>query len=636
MARSLGPTLDFYNLVNRDLPLEDMEDFDDAMRGFIGTVEDAEVRDADDLVIWSQRGYAFLDSDTPAPTVHPGLWRNARLNTIHGLFEVVPGIYQVRGFDIANITFIEGAKGLIALDALTRPEQAAAALALYRKHRDPEARRALHTVMYSHSHGDHYGGVLGLVTKAQVESGEVAIIGPAGFMHDAIFERIIAGPAMRRRADFQFGGTLPKGPEGNVDSGVGKTLVHPKPGLVAPTLTIEMPLETHVIDGVTIEFQLALGSEAPAEMHFYFPEFRALNLAENTNHTMHNLCPLRGAEVRDALAWSKYLNEALHRFGPNIDVLFAQHQWPTWGNARLCEFLSEQRDMYKLLHDETVRMMSHGLKPAEIAEQFQMPMGLLGRWHTRGFYGTVSHNVKAVYQKYLSWYDAHPANLHALPPVPSAMKTIAYMGGIEAVMQHAREDFDRGEYRWVAEVMKHAVYAFPEHEAARQLAADAMEQMGFQAESATWRNAYLLGAHEYREGPPPPEKIAIGWELLPAMTNGQLLDALAVRMNAPKATGLAASMAWHFLDDDEHWLVEVSNGALSAFQCPLPPPADASLSFDRQALHDVLLCRVSLERAVQLGTVLVSGDLSPVSTFFSILDRFTGSFPVVDAASLPD
>ena len=500
MATAYQPTIDFHRLIAADLPQEDGQDWADAQRGFIGTTEHAEVLRSDGHVVWSQRAYGFLDPEQSAATVNPSLWRQARLNRIHGLFEVTPRIFQVRGFDIANITFIEGDTGLIALDTNSCPETAAASLALYRQFRDPEGRRKLHTVMYSHSHSDHFGGVAGLVTQAEVDAGEVCVIAPAGFMQHSVSENVIGGAAMARRAQFQFGPTLAKGADGQVDAGLGKTVPRSPPSLIAPTMTISEAHEVHVVDGIEIEFQLTPETEAPSEMHFYFPGERALNLAENATHNMHNLCPLRGAQVRDALAWSKYLHVALQRYGQRSDVVLAQHHWPTWGNARVCQFLAEQRDLYRVIHDQTVRLMSHGLKPAEIAEGLTLPEGLAKRWHARGYYGTLSHNVKAVYQRYLSWYDAHPANLHALPPVPVAHKYIDYMGGIDAALARAQADFDRGEYRWVAEIMKHAVYAHPEHAGARELAARALEQMGFQAESATWRNAYLLAAYEYRNG----------------------------------------------------------------------------------------------------------------------------------------
>ena len=635
MTRAYGPTLDFHRLLASQLPAEDGADWADARRGFIASIDEAEIARADGLVVWSQRAYRFLDDEQAADTVNPSLWRQARLNRIHGLFQVSPRIFQVRGFDLANITFIEGDTGLIVLDTLGIADTAAAALALYRRERDPEGRRRLHTVMYSHSHTDHFGGVLGLVTQAQVDAGEVRVIAPVHFMQEAVSENVLGGPAMARRSQFQFGQTLPKGPTGQVDAGLGKTTPLGRPGLIAPTQSIEQPFETHVIDGMEIEFQLAPGTEAPAEMHFFFPSERALNLAENTNHTLHNLCPLRGAQVRDALAWTKYLHQALRRYGDRVDVLFAQHHWPSWGGAGIKTFLAEQRDLYRVLHDQTVRLMSHGLKPAEIAEDFPLPQALAQRWHARGYYGTVSHNVKAIYQRYLSWYDAHPANLHGLPPVPAAKKYVDYMGGMDALLQRAQGDFERGEYRWVAEVMKHAVYAQPDHAAARELAAAAMEQMGFQAESSTWRNAYLLAAHEYREGPPKPTQAMAGNALLSALGNGLLFDALAARLNAPKAGAQRFSMAWHFTDSQEHWLLELSNGALSSLQHDSAQAADVSVMLDRPTLEAMIQQRLAPVQAVADSRLRLAGNAALLATFFGLLDRFSGSFAVVDAVPYP-
>ena len=627
-------TIDFHRLIAKDLPVEDGQDWADARRGLVGTIESTEVKTAEGRVVWSLTGYGFLDDDKPADTVNPSLWRQARLNRIHGLFEVTPRMFQVRGYDIANITYIEGDTGLIALDALSTPATAAASLALYRKHRDPEGKRKLHTIMYSHSHSDHFGGVAGLCTQDQVDAGEVNIIAPAGFMHHSVAENVIGGAPMARRAQFQFGPTLAKGPTGQVDAGLGKTVPMAPPSLFAPTQTIEAEHELHVIDGIEIEFQLTPETEAPSEMHFYFPGERALNLAENATHTLHNLCPLRGAAVRDSLAWSKYLHVALKRYGPRSDVILAQHHWPTWGNERVCQFLSDQRDLYRVLHDQTVRLMSHGLKPAEIAEGMTLPTGLTQRWHARGYYGTVSHNVKAVYQRYLSWYDAHPANLHSLPPVPAAKKYVDYMGGMDALMQRAQADFDQGEYRWVAEVMKHAVYAQPDHAAARELAASALEQMGFQAESSTWRNAYLLGAFEYRNGPPKRAGV-LGNSLINALSNALLFDALAVRLNAPKAGDQKFAIAWHFTDSAEHWLMELSNGALSCLQTDSQPDADVSLAMARRTLEGIIQQQLLPLQAVKEGMLKVEGNSGLLATFFGLLDRFPGNFPVVDAAAWP-
>ncbi len=636
MRTAYQATLDFHRLLQPSLPLEDGQDRADAERGFLGSIEHAEIANAKGRVVWSQRPYAFLDEEAAPGTVSPSLWRQARLNRIHGLFQVSPRIFQVRGFDLANITFIEGDRGLIALDALTVAETAAAALALYRRHRDPEGRRPLHTVIFSHSHADHFGGVLGLVRAEDVADGHVQVIAPQGFLHESVSENVIAGAAMGRRSQFQFGHTLPKGPAGQVDAGLGKGMPLGTPGLLAPTRSITAPFETHVIDGVEIEFQLAPGTEAPAEMHFWFPAEGALNLAENTSHTLHNLCPLRGSQVRDALAWSKHLHAALHRWGERVEVLFAQHHWPTWGRERACAFLREQRDLYRALHDQTVRLMNHGCKAAEIAEHLTLPDGLSQRWHNRGYYGTVSHNVKAIVQRYLGWYDAHPANLHALPPVPAARKTIEYMGGIEAVLQRARADFKRGEYRWVAEVTRHAVHAHPEHAEARELAAQALEQMGFQAESATWRNAYLLGAREYREGPPRPMPVAASFGQLDALDGEALFDMLAVRVNAPRAKGFDVTMAWHFDDRAECWRVELSNGALHASRVDEAPAAAVVLRLSRATLHQVLRGERAAAQAVADGLVQVEGDAGLFTRLLDLLDAFTLDFAVVESAPWPD
>ncbi len=636
MKTAYGPTLDLQRLVAAELPPEDGQDFEDAARGLLGTDPEAEVRNAAGQVVWSQRPYAFLDAAEPAPTVHPALWRQARLNRIHGLFQVTPRIFQVRGYDIANITFIEGDAGLIALDALTAPETAAAALRLYRRLRDPQHRRVLHTVIYSHSHSDHFGGVAGLVAQADVDAGRVQVIAPAGFLHHAVAENVVGGVAMARRAQFQFGHTLPVGADGQVDAGLGKTLPLSRPGLIAPTWSIAQDFEAHTIDGVAIEFQLTPETEAPAEMHFYFPGERALNLAENATRTLHNLCPLRGAKVRDALAWSKYLHQALQRYGARSDVALAQHHWPTWGLERVQAFLREQRDLYRWLHDQTVRLMSHGLKPAEIAEGLTMPGPLAQRWHARGFYGTVSHNVKAIYQHYLSWYDAHPANLHAHPPVAVAQRYVRYMGGVDALVARARADLDQGDYRWVAEVMKHAVYAHPEHAGARALAAEALEQMGFQAESATWRNAFLLGAREYRKGPPAPPQLPGGTAMLGALSNALLFDALAVRVNAPRAAALAGTVGIHLTDSGEHWRLEVSHGALHPIRALTPDdPADVQLTLRRPVLDLVLSRRRSLRELAIAGQASLTGDARLLEALFNALDQFSGSFPVVDAAAWP-
>ena len=430
-------------------------------------------------------------------TVNPSLWRLARLNLNHGLFQVTDRIYQIRGFDVSNMTLIEGDRGLIVVDPLMSTEVARAGLALYRQHR---GQRPVVAVIYSHSHVDHYGGVRGVVDEQDVSAGRVEVWAPDRFMQEVVAENVLAGTAMVRRAQFQFGPTLPRGPRGQVDTGLGKATSRGTVTLIPPTRIVKEPFETHRIDGIEVVFQLTPETEAPAEMHMFHPELRALNLAENATHNLHNVYPLRGAQARDANAWAKYLNEARDRFAGDADVAFAQHHWPVWGNERVQDFLGKQRDLYKYLHDQTVRLMNHGYKAVEIAERLALPKSLASTWHVRGYYGTVSHNAKSVYQRYIGWYDANPANLNPLPPVERGRKYVEYMGGADAVVRRGREDFARGEYRFVAEAMSHIVFADPDNLEARQLGADALEQLGYAAESATWRNAYLLGALELRQG----------------------------------------------------------------------------------------------------------------------------------------
>lgn len=627
-------TVDFQRLVAREQPQEDGEDWADAQRGFMGSIDDAAIVRADGGPVWNLAAYGFL-SDTQAPdTVNPILWRQARLNREHGLFQVTSRIFQVRGFDLANITFIETDHGVMAFDALTVPETAAAALALYRKHRGD---RPLHTVIYSHSHVDHFGGITGLVSQDDVDAGRVEIIAPVGFMQCAVSENVMAGAAMTRRAQFQFGNTLPIGPTAQIDSGLGKNIPRGRPGLIAPTREIRKEHECLVIDGLEVEFQLTPETEAPAEMHLFIPSEKALNLAENATHTLHNLCPLRGTKVRDSLAWSKYLNQALHRYGPRTEVILAQHHWPTWGHERAVRFLSEQRDLYRFLHDQTVRLMNHGYKPAEIAERLQLPLGLSKRWHARGYYGTVSHNVKAIYQHYLSWYDAHPANLNKLPPVEGARKYVAYMGGSQALLQRARADFERGEFRWVAEVLAHLVYAEPENVGARTLAAETLEQLGFQAESATWRNAYLLGAREYRVGPPVASHQA-GGAMLAALPNELLFDLLAMRVIPERAQDLGFHIEWHFTDSDERWLSSLFHGALSSIRLNSQADQDASIhvgvTTTRSTLDALLTRQLQPTDALANGRLRLAGQAQLLGRFFGVLDHFSGNFAVVDSVAV--
>ncbi|MCO5121123.1 MAG: MBL fold metallo-hydrolase [Burkholderiaceae bacterium] len=610
------------------LDLSDEGCFDDALRGFIDTVPDARIETAEGRVVWDLSAYAFLESIETPDSVNPSLWRQARLNRIHGLFQVCERMYQVRGFDIANITIIEGDSGLILIDPLTVCESAAAALALYRRHRGD---RPVRCVIYSHSHLDHYGGVEGVVSPAEVTSGAVRVIAPAGFMEAAVSENVLAGVPMRRRAMFQFGPTLAPGPRSHVDAGLGKTMGRGTSSLIAPTMLITRPMETHLIDGVEIVFQLTPETEAPAEMNFFFPQFKVLNLAENGCHTMHNLCPLRGARTRDALAWSKYLDAALDAFIENTDVVIAQHHWPSWGRERARRFITEQRDLYRVMHDQCLRLMSHGLTPNEIAAAFRMPASLEGRWHARPYYGAIAHNLRAIYAHYMGPYDGHPASLDPLPPQAAAKKTLEYMGGAEAVIERARRDFDAGEYRWVVEVGRHLVFADPANRAARDLVADAMEQLGYQSESSTWRNAYLLGAKELRLGVPKPGPGAIiSRKAVSMLPMEMFFDYLAIRVNAEKAEGLQLLLDWRMTDEGSCHRLTLSNSALSHLPGSHGAEAMATISTDREALATIVAAGRPLAETPDTGLLVVGGDAGLVRRLFATFDEFAPNFAILE------
>ena len=481
--KAATPVIESANAEQRGLlPFADTADFTDADRGFIAALDPCVITAADGRVVWDNDAYAFLRDDAP-PSVHPSLWRQSTLAARQGLYEVVEGIYQVRGLDLSNITFIEGDTGLIVIDPLISTETAAAALALYREHRGD---RPVVAVIYTHSHVDHFGGVLGVTTQAEVDAGTVAVVAPEGFIGHAVQENIYAGTAMTRRASYLYGTLLERGPRGQVGCGLGQNTSTGEIAVIVPTLDITTTGEIHTIDGVEIEFQMAPGTEAPAEMHFYFPRFRALCMAENATHNLHNLLTLRGALVRDPRAWSGYLTEAIDTFADRTDVAFASHHWPTWGRERIVEFLGLQRDLYAYLHDQTLRQLNQGYTGIEIAENFAMPPALERAWHTHGYYGSVSHNVKAVYQRYMGWFDGNPGRLWQHPPEALAPRYVAAIGGIDRVVEVAREAFESGDFRWAATLLDHAMFTDEDHPGARELYADTLEQLGYGAECATW------------------------------------------------------------------------------------------------------------------------------------------------------
>ena len=539
-------------------PFEDTRDFEDADRGFIGAKHPCVIKAADGRVVWDNDVYAFLDGDAPT-TVHPSLWRQSSLVAKQGLYEVVEGIYQVRGFDLSNITFVEGDTGIIVIDPLVSTEVAAAALALYRQHRGD---RAVTAVIYTHSHVDHFGGVLGVTTQADVDAGTVPVLAPEGFVEHAVQENVYAGTAMARRAGYMYGAVLERGPQGQVGCGLGQTPSTGEVALIVPTLDIRETGEKHTIDGVEIEFQMAPGTEAPAEMHFYFPRYRALCMAENATHNLHNLLTLRGALVRDPHGWAGYLTEAIDTFTDRADVVFASHHWPTWGKDNMVEFLSLQRDLYAYLHDQTLRQLNQGYTGIEIAETFAMPPALERAWHTRGYYGSVSHNVKAVYQRYMGWFDGNPARLWPHPPEAIGPRYVAAMGGIDKVVEIAQGAFDGGDFRWAATLLDHAIFTDESHGGARQLYADTLEQLAYGAETATWRNFFLAGATELRDGnfgtPTQVSSTSMASQLSPE----QMFDVLAISVNGPRAWNLDIAIDVTFLDTATNYRITLRNGVL--------------------------------------------------------------------------
>ena len=603
------------------LPRETGEDFANATRGFIASIPDAEIPGA-----WSLKPYAFLQDEIPAPTVNPSLWRQARLNMQHGLFQVAKGVYQVRGFDLSNITFIEGEQGYVVVDPLTSAAPAAAALKLMRERR---GEKPVTAVIYTHSHVDHYGGVRGVLSPEDIDAG-VPIVAPEGFLAAAVSENVLAGNAMGRRATYMYGATLPKDPKGHVDAGLGKAVSMGAVSLVPNTVSIRETGERLTLDGVEIVFQVTPDTEAPAEMNFFFPQFGALCMAENCTCQLHNLYTPRGAQVRDARAWSHYINEASQMFADDTEVLFASHHWPRWGSGEAKRFLRQQRDLYKYIHDQTLRMANHGLNPTEIAEDLALPPSLAAEWHTRGYYGTLSHNAKAVYQRYLGWFDGNPANLHRLPPVEAGRRYVEVAGGADALLAKAREAYERGEYRWVAELVNHLVFADPNHSEARALQADALEQMGYQAESGPWRAFYLTGAQELRNPRPAsdqPRQGAAGQ--LRALPADALLESFAVRLNGPKAGAvgdLALTLA--FSDTGERFALSVENAVLH--HAPKADEAEGGpeVTLTRPVLIGLVIGETTLEAALAEGAVSGEGA-SVLAQLLPLLDRFDFWFGIV-------
>lgn len=627
VAAAAGSTKEMREQLLKELPFANNQDFEFAAQGFIGTRSDPLIKDASGKVVYDLSGYDFLNGDAPE-SVNPSLWRQARLVTRHGLFKVAERIYQVRGFDVSTVTFIVGDTGYIVVDPLVSTEVAKAALDLVR---EKLGDKPVVGVIYSHSHADHFGGAGGVIAAADAESGAVKVIAPPGFLEHAISENVIAGVAMGRRARYQFGITLPRGIEGEVTSGLGPALSRGSLSLIAPNVLVSKTGEEITVDGVTMQFQLTPGTEAPAEMNFYLPQFRAVFMAENANATMHNILTPRGALVRDAKAWADYLTESIRLWGDKSDIMFGAHGIPRFSMAAITDFLSKHRDAYKYLHDQSVRLMNGGLTGSEIAEVIRLPDVLAHEWYNRGYYGTMSHNSKAVYQRYMGWYDGNPASLNPLPPVAAAQKYIAAMGGADAVMAKAQEASNAGDYRWAAMLLNHVVFADGDNAAAREALAAVYTQMGYQAEAGTWRNIYLSGAQELRHGVAQLPPTTINADFLKAMPTTMLLDYAAVRLNPTRAAGKRIVLNIVLSDRNERHAITIENEVMIHEEGVTIAGADATVTMARPDFLQTLLAGVPVGLKTTTGAITSEGNGDAYGELAALIDPVDANFAIVTA-----
>jgi alkyl sulfatase BDS1-like metallo-beta-lactamase superfamily hydrolase len=604
---------------------DDRRDFDFASRGFIATRTDPLIKRDDGRVAFDLSSYAFLNGDAPE-TTNPSLWRHAKILTQHGLFKVADRIYQVRGFDISTVSFIDAGTGWIVVDPLTTTEVARAALDLANEHL---GKMPVLAVIYSHSHVDHYGGVGGIIRAADAAAGRVRIIAPEGFLEHAVSENIIAGPAMLRRARFQFGVTLPRCAHGEMTSGLGPCPSMGTGSLIAPTDLITHTGQEITVGDVTMVFQLTPGTEAPAEMNFFLPQFRAVFMAENANLTMHNLLPARGAQVRDAKAWADYLTESIRLFAPQSDVMFAAHGIPRFGQAEIQAFLTSHRNAYKFLHDQTVRLMNNGLTGPEIAEILKLPDVLAKQWFNRGYYGTMSHNAKAIYQRYLGWYDANPANLNPLPPEPAAKKYVTAMGGAASVQTLAETAIAEGDLRWAATLLNHAVFADETNTLARETLAQVYTRLGFEAEAGTWRNIYLTGAQELLTGAIKLPPGGFSPDVLAATTTPMLLDFAAVRINPEKAAARAFKLNIALTDRQETHLITVESGVMIHEAGVTDATAGATIRMQRPDLLFTLFAGIPLALRLESGDIQIDGDATLYPALIDMIEPLAPNFPIV-------
>ena len=621
-------TIEENQKVLKELPFDNQQDFEDAHRGFIAPLpNNGIIENANGQIIWNLKTYDFLENSSIPDSVNPSLWRQGRLLSKAGLFQVADRIYQVRGIDLSNMTIIEGKKGLIIIDPLVSIETARAALELYYQHRP---KRLVKAVIYTHSHIDHFGGVRGVITQEEVQKGAVKIFAPQGFTQAALDESIMAGNAMARRASYMYGNLLKPGIDGQVTSGLGLTTSVGEISLILPTDFIVKTGEKKTIDGIRFVFISAPNSEAPAEMLFYLPDLKALCAAEDATHTMHNLYTLRGAKMRDAKAWAHYLNQTMEMFGEKAEVVFAQHHWPIWGKDRVVDFLEKQRDLYKYMHDQSLYLANQGYTMLEIGEMIKLPKELSQEWYNRDYYGTLNHNAKSVYCFYLGWFDGNPSTLHQLPPLETGQKMVEYMGGAEAILEKAQRDYDQGNYRWAAQVLNHLVFAEPSNQKAKDFLANILEQLGYQSENGPWRNFYLTGAQELRNGMQKNTLVpGVSPDIIKAMPTESLFDYLSIQLNGPRAADKQIAIYFELPDLKEKYLLQVKNGVLNYFT-NRTIKADASIRMRRSDFDQIILGTLKVKEKKKKKKITVKGDRQILETFLSLFDTFDFWFKIVE------
>ena len=620
---------DHHEQVLASLPFEDRSDFENASRGFIATRKDPLILNAEGNPVWDLSSFDFMQSEAPA-TVNPSLWRQGQLNRMHGLFEVTEGIYQIRGFDLANMTIIASDNGWVIIDPLTSEETARAAMDLVD---EQLGKKPIKAVIITHSHVDHFGGVGGILTQKELDEGKVELIAPEEFYEHSISENIIGGNAMTRRAAYQFGNLLPRDTLGLVGVGLGQAVSFGNFSILRPTTTISETGQRLKVDGLDIVFQNTPGAEAPAECMFYFPKYKAFCQAEEINHTLHNLYTLRGAQVRNGLIWAKYIDETIQLYADSVEVSFGSHHWPVWGKEAILELWTKQRDVYKYIHDETLYLANNGYTMLEIAEMVQLPPALDTFFANRGYYGTVSHNVKAQYQLYFGWFDANPATLHALPPSAAGKKYVEYMGGSAAILEKVRADMANREYRWAAMVLNHLVFAEPDNREARDVLAQVYRELAVMAESGVWRNFYLTGAQELQEGVTlkhikgRPNTNAI----LRNITLEGFYDFMAVRLDRSMAEGKTYTFNVVFPDVDETISIYLRNQVLHNRPGVFAEDADATITMNRSVFNDIITQKTTGLRKLMTGEVKIEGNRKAYTDFQAMIKTpFDQLFNIVE------